>query len=280
MNTDATSQGDQPRPPRWGPLSAIDRRVAGVLIEKAKTTPNAYPLSLNAVTTGCNQKSNRAPLMNLEPDDVQESLDRLREVGAVGVVEGYGRVSKYRHYLYEWLGVDKMEMAVMAELLLRGPQTVGELRTRAARMEPIRDLSQLEPVLASLKTKGLVIPLTRQGRGHVVTHALYQAGELDRIKAEYGAGAALTDSSSIGETAPGGAVSQALPPAAYPDAAPQDVPASAPPGVGTEVAEALRREIEDLRSQVGQLRSDMDDLATTLAQTENDLSRLRDALGS
>ncbi len=103
---------------RWQPLGAIDRRVAGVLAEKAKTTPDAYPMSLNAVRTGCNQKSNRWPAMELEQDQVEESLDRLRAMGAVGLVEGGGRVQKYRHYLYEWLGVDKAELAVMTELLL------------------------------------------------------------------------------------------------------------------------------------------------------------------
>ncbi len=119
-----------PAPPqrRWRPLESIDRRVVGVLAEKAKTTPDIYPMSLNAIRTGCNQKSNRHPLMELEPEEVEESLDRLREIGAVGLVEGYGRVQKYRHYLYDWLGVDKVELAVMTELLLRGEQTVGELR--------------------------------------------------------------------------------------------------------------------------------------------------------
>ena len=84
-------------------------------------------MSLNAVATGSNQKSNRDPLMQLEPDDVAESLERLRQLGAVGMVEGYGRVTKYRHYLYEWLGVEKLELSVMTELLLRGAQTEGEL---------------------------------------------------------------------------------------------------------------------------------------------------------
>src|SRR3974377_1770081 len=112
-----------PPAPRWRPLSAIDRRVLGVLAEKAKTTPDIYPMSINAIVTGCNQKSNRAPMMNLEADDVQESLDRLREMGALAMVEGYGRVTKYRHYLYEWLGVDKVELSVMTELLLRGRET-------------------------------------------------------------------------------------------------------------------------------------------------------------
>jgi hypothetical protein len=165
--TDDLSSPEQPPAPRWQPLPAVDRRVAGVLAEKAKTTPDAYPMSLNAICTACNQKSNRSPMMNLQPEDVEESLSRLRHLGAAGLVEGYGRVSKYRHYLYDWLGVDKVELAVMAELLLRGTQTEGELRGRAARMEPIRDLAELRPVLASLKSKGLVnpCPLPAQGIG-------------------------------------------------------------------------------------------------------------------
>ena len=133
--------------------------------------------------------------MQLEPADVEESLDRLRGLGAVGMVEGYGRVQKYRHYLYEWLGVDKVELAVMTELLLRGDQTVGELRGRAARMEPIADLAALQPVLDSLKAKGLVIGLDAgQGRGHVVTHALYKPREIEALRAKYqlvGAGHAV-----------------------------------------------------------------------------------------
>ena len=111
-----------------------------MLIEKAKTTPENYPLSLNALRTGCNQKSNRAPLMQLEEDQVAEALESLRQAGAVAEIQGGARVDKYRHLAYEWLGVDKVELAVMAELLLRGSQTVGELRGRAARMEPIKDL--------------------------------------------------------------------------------------------------------------------------------------------
>src|SRR5271154_6314678 len=103
-------------PPRWQPVSAIDRRVLGVLVEKAKTTPDAYPLSLNGLVTGANQKNNRHPLAQYEAEDVEESLERLRMLGAVAAIQGSGRVAKYRHYMYEWLGVDKVELAVMAEL--------------------------------------------------------------------------------------------------------------------------------------------------------------------
>ena len=141
------------QPPRWRPLVAKDRRVLGVLIEKAKTTPEAYPMSINALRSGCNQKNNRFPLMELELEDIEESLDRLRAAGAVAEVQGSSRVARYRHYGYEWLGVDKTELGVMAELLLRGAQTEGELRGRAARMDPIADLSALRSVLTSLSIK-------------------------------------------------------------------------------------------------------------------------------
>ncbi len=106
--------------PRWKPIGRVERRVLGVLVEKAKTTPDAYPLTLNSLTTGCNQKSNRDPQMNLEPDQIESSLEKLRHMSAVIEVSGGGRVPKYRHMVYEWLGVDKIEAAVMTELLLRG----------------------------------------------------------------------------------------------------------------------------------------------------------------
>ena len=151
MNESATTPAVHP--PRWRPLNSIDRRVLGVLGEKAKTTPDAYPMTLNGLVAGCNQKSNRSPVLTLEADQVEESLDRLREFGAVALVEGSGRVQKYRHYLYEWLGVGKIELSVMIELLLRGEQTVGELRGRASRMDPIDDLNALRELLNSLKDK-------------------------------------------------------------------------------------------------------------------------------
>jgi len=280
MTDDATSPQEQPPEPRWQPVSAIDRRVAGVLVEKAKTTPAAYPLSLNAVTTACNQKSNRSPVMSLEPDAVEESLERLRLLGAVGFVQGYGRVSKYRHYLYDWLGVDKVEIAVMAELLLRGAQTEGELRSRAARMEPIADLGELRPILASLKSKGLVIPLTPEGRGHVVTHALYPPGELETVKAQYGLVRPVAATSHDAAASPA-VVPRPPSPAAAPT--PASIQAHAPsaasgPGVEPEAAEGLRRELAELRSQLAQLRSDLEDLTAVVERTEDEVLRLRDEI--
>lgn len=177
---------------KWQPLERVDRRVLGVLIEKAKTTPDNYPLSRNALVNGSNQKSNRFPQMQLDEEDVYDALERLKKVGAASQIQSDGRVDKYRHLAYDWLGVDKVELAVMGELLLRGAQTLGELRGRAARMEPIADIATLRPILDSLQNKGLLIYLTPPGRGCVVTHALYQPQELDKVKAEHGGGAAAS----------------------------------------------------------------------------------------
>jgi len=270
--TDDQTTSPQPSEaePRWKPIGAIDRRVAGVLAEKAKTTPDGYPMSLNAICNASNQKSNRSPVMNLDTDTVEESLDRLRQLGAVGMIEGYGRVTKYRHYLYEWLGVDKVELAVMAELLLRGTQTEGALRGRAARMEPIADLAALRPVLASLKSKGLVIPLTPEGRGHVVSHALFQPRELENVKAQYGQGAAPA-------SATGGTPAQAMP-AGEPFPEPATAIAQAV-GIESEVVEALRREMAELRSQLAELRSEHEELFERCRQADDELQRLREALG-
>lgn len=95
--TTETQPIDAPAERRWQPLESTDRRVLGVLIEKAKTTPDAYPLSANALRTGCNQKNNRAPLMLLEEEQVEEACERLRKAGAIAQVQGTSRVDRYRH---------------------------------------------------------------------------------------------------------------------------------------------------------------------------------------
>lgn len=159
------------------PLGRNERRVLGVLVEKAKTTPDSYPLSIAAIVAGSNQKSNRSPLMQLDDDDVQLALDNLRAVGAARELQGLGRVAKFRHVAYEWLGVDAAGAAIMTELLLRGPQTLGELRTRASRMHEFPDLDSVSAVIATLQTSGLVQALTPPGRGQTFAHALYPPDE-------------------------------------------------------------------------------------------------------
>jgi len=232
MQDERTIPTEEPQP-KWQPLGARERRVMGVLIEKAKTTPDAYPLTLNSLTTGCNQKSNRSPQMNLSPDDVTDALERLREMGAVTEIQGAGRMPKYRHQMYDWLGVDKTEIAVMAELMLRGEQTVGELRARASRMEPIAGLAELRPILQSLVEKRLVVQLTPDGRGQTVTHGLFTERELAELKAHTTPPAA----------APPPATSGTAPAAKY---------------VCQEDFDRLCAEVEELRDEVQRLRGDVD----------------------
>jgi uncharacterized protein len=271
--TDENTVPQTPPKPRWQPLSAIDRRVIGVLAEKAKTTPDIYPMSLNAICAGGNQKSNRDPLMQLEPEIVEEALDRLREMGAVGMVEGYGRVTKYRHYLYEWLGVEKIELSVMTELLLRGDQTEGELRGRASRMDPIADLNALRTILNSLIAKGLVVSLTPEGRGHAVTHNLYKPREMENLKAKYSGMAAVPLREEPGEEVP------SVRPASPTPAAQISSRAASVSGAETGGNAELRREVEELRGQVKQLRADQETLAADHARLAEELRTLKDALG-
>ena len=145
-------------------LNEVEVRVLGCLIEKEMTTPEYYPLSLNALTNACNQKSNRDPVMALAEEDVVRALNRMR-FNQLTVVSGESsRVAKYRHLLAEKLGLIPAELAVMCELLVRGPQTLGELRTRCERMYPFADLAAVEEVLNDLMGRDdpLIVRLPRQ----------------------------------------------------------------------------------------------------------------------
>jgi hypothetical protein len=275
--------------PKWRPLERIERRVAGVLVEKAKTTPDNYPLSTNGLVNGCNQKNNRYPQMVLNEEQVTDALDSLRKSGAVALIQGDGRVEKYRHLLYDWLGVDKFEMAVMAELLLRGAQTLGELRGRAARMEPIKGIAELGPIVESLRAKGLLIFLTSPGRGGVVTHNLYQPQELAKVRAEHGASdtnyeGPIDTLNASPTAAPGSArgsastPSSVAPPSSTPTMASAPVAAASEPRPApadnvvikqlSEELATLKREFaefcEQAESQTSELRRELDDLKTQL----------------
>lgn len=267
--SDVAPRPSETQSPRWRPLVAIDRRVVGVLVEKAKTTPEAYPLSANALRAGANQKNNRFPLMDLEIEDIEESLERLRATGAVTEVQGGGRVARFRHHLYEWLGVDKVELAVMTELLLRGAQTEGELRGRAARMEPIADIAALRPVLASLAAKGLVVSLTPEGRGHMVTHALYEPRELEKLRAEHAGGAVHVHSGAPSTDRDDERVaseSVAREPAGRPSSAgsPAAPPAPAGDWATRDDLDQLRDELQTVRSELADLRADYERLKEQL----------------
>jgi uncharacterized protein len=139
-------------------LDSLEARVIGCLIEKQVTTPDQYPLSLNALVSACNQKSNRDPVMSLNDTAVQGTLDALSRKHLVMERSGFGsRVPKYQHLFcnteYGTLKFSAQELALVCELLLRGPQTPGELRSRAARMASFTDVPEVEAVLQSLQER-------------------------------------------------------------------------------------------------------------------------------
>ena len=133
-------------------LTADEARVLGVLIEKSTTTPEQYPLSLNAVVAGANQKNNRDPVMSMSEDAAFDALESLRSKGLVVRIEaGAGsRVHRFRHNATDTLHIRAGELAILAELLLRGPQTQGELRGRASRMHPLETLDVVRDMLRAL----------------------------------------------------------------------------------------------------------------------------------
>ena len=132
-------------------LTDDECRVLGVLVEKAHTTATQYPLSLNALTTGCNQKSNRHPVVHLDEDRVVRALDGLRGKQLAVFVDMAGsRVMKYKHTAREGLDVDTRELVILTELMLRGPQTAGEIRTRASRMYPLGSIEEVRNTLEHL----------------------------------------------------------------------------------------------------------------------------------
>jgi uncharacterized protein YceH (UPF0502 family) len=210
-----------------------------VLVEKQKTskTADAYPLTLNALVTGCNQKSNRDPILELDEVEVEEGIEALQPRGLVSRITG-GRVDRFRHELYTAWTSNGPELAVLAELLLRGPQTKGDLRVRAARMAAIE---ALDDVLKPLLERRLVVYLTEPDRrGAVVSHGFHAADELARLKAHHaGAPASLSDA---------------------------DAPAARPPTAGALEAKlaAALVEIDSLKARVAALEAQLADVRKQL----------------
>jgi uncharacterized protein YceH (UPF0502 family) len=203
-DSDGGTSQTVPTTPR--PLDANERRVLGTLIEKGKTTPDQYPLSLNALVTGCNQKSNRDPVMTLDEEQVTRAVLSLRQSGAVAEVYGSGKLPRYRHLAYEWLGVEKEELAILGELLLRGEQTEGDLRGRASRMDPISDLDTLRGHLDALAARGLVVWLSPPGRGRMLTHGLLPPEKLDKVRTGLALAATVVDHPATPEERPAATV--------------------------------------------------------------------------
>ena len=205
-------------------LDADEIRILGSLLEKEITTPEYYPLSLNGLLNACNQKSNRDPIVHLDEDMLERALYSLRDKGLLVSITGAGsRVPKYGHRISERFNLGRRELAILCELMLRGPQTLGELRTRAERMHAFADLAEVESVLDRMAE--LVTKLPRRPGEKEARYAQLLSGE-PPVSAPPPASAATP----LG-TAPGPAV--------------QTGRISA---LEAEIAQ-LRRELEDLKQQ-------------------------------
>ena len=224
-------------------LNGHEVRVLGVLVEKAYTTPDQYPLSLNAVTNGSNQKSNRAPVTDFSEAEVTVALTGLKFKHLVGAAAPAGsRVEKYRHNALEHLKLDDQGLAVLAELLLRGPQSKGELRQRASRMRTIASLDDLQQVLAGLQERGYVRRLPPAPGSRAERYGQLLSAESAE---ELAAAPTPTPASPVASTSP----------AASPTPRP---PTTTEPDLGGRVASlegevaSLRRQLRRLAEQLGE----------------------------
>ncbi|WP_312079948.1 YceH family protein [Leclercia sp.] len=182
-------------------LTATEARVIGCLLEKQVTTPEQYPLSVNAVTLACNQKTNREPVMNLAEHEVQEQLDALVKRHYLRTVSGFGnRVTKYEQRFcnseFGALKLNPAEVALVATLLLRGAQTPGELRTRAARMHEFADMQEVEQALEGLAAREdgpFVLRLAREPGKRESRYMHLFSGEVDTAVTTTEAAAPVAD---------------------------------------------------------------------------------------
>lgn len=187
-------------------LNGIEARILGVLIEKQMATPEYYPLTLNALVNACNQKSNREPVMDLTESEVAQWLKSLRDRHLVWQVRMQGsRVAKYEHNLQDTVDLSKREQAIMCELLLRGPQTPGELRTRAGRLVEFQSLREVEYVLQQLSEHAqgpfvTKLPMQPGRKEHRFAHLFSDVPEGEDAKDEL---SAIAASASEGRGLPG-----------------------------------------------------------------------------
>lgn len=166
-------------------LTETEIRVVGSLVEKQLTTPEYYPLTLNALTASCNQKSNRDPVMSLGETEIMAAVDRLRDENLVYLFYGSGsRTVKYKHMLPSVYELDAAGTAVMAVLMLRGPQTIGEIRERSGRMHEFGDLNEVQATLDDLSRRDepLIVKLERQPGQKEARYAHLLSGPVDMTK--------------------------------------------------------------------------------------------------
>jgi len=214
-------------------LDAVEVRVLGCLIEKQRTTPDAYPLSLNALRLACNQSTNRDPVVAYDEETIRGALHRLGRRRFTRLASGHSsRAAKYRHLLDDELRLDREEQAVLAVLMLRGPQTPGELKQRTERMQPFSTIEELNEVLTRLIDREMVAQLARRP-GQKEERFAHRLSE---------------DSDDAEELAVAAAPAVIVPPPPRRDERVEKLE--------REVAE-LREELEALRSEFGALRTEL-----------------------
>ena len=214
------------------PLSLLETRILGVLVEKQLTVPDTYPLTLNALVAGCNQKSSRDPVIEATEAEVQSAVDRMKSLSLVVESSG-GRVMRYAHNVQRVLGVPSQAVALLAMLMLRGPQTAGELRIHSDRLHRFSDISAVE---------GFLDELHERADGALVLELPRQAGARETRWTHLRSGAPVL---------------------AVPMEAESEAPAPADRVAVGEVA-ALRAAVDDLRAQIAAMRSDVDRLLSEL----------------
>jgi uncharacterized protein YceH (UPF0502 family) len=214
-------------------LNDADVRVLGSLIEKELTTPEHYPLSLNALTNACNQSSNRDPVVQYDDATVKAAVDRLRKYSLVRSIQrSDARVMKYMHLMGDAMSLERPELAAMCVLMLRGPQTVGEIRTRGNRLFEFQSLEEVETTLNVLVTRTpspLVARLPRQPGQKEARYAHLLSGEV---------------TAEAAPSTPAASVHVRADVSAEPDRL----------GALERTVDGLRSEVADLRAEVGELR--------------------------
>jgi uncharacterized protein len=232
-------------------LSAPEVRVLGCLIEKQRTTPDAYPLSLNALRLACNQSTNRDPVVDYDDAILRDALHRLERRGLTRLASGAGsRAAKYRHLLAEALPMDSAEQALMCVLMLRGPQTPGELKQRTERMHGFAQLSDVHDALAWLIERGLAQRLERRPGQKEERYRLLLEAEHE------GPGEAANGEPTAPMNAMPGATTSDLDRTSAPGTPPSGVPAANGTGGLEERIARLEREVEQLRAALERMRGE------------------------
>lgn len=245
-------------------LTRLQRRVLGTLMEKGFTTPDQYPMTLKGVTTGCNQKSNRDPVTEYSEAEVADALEQLRALGLVAeVFTDGGRAPRYRHYIRHKFDFTETQFGILCELLLRGRQQPGELRTRASRMVRIDSQDHLKTDLLSMQAKGFVqSDGSLERRGVEVDHTFYLPKENMTMTA---ANPSLEDGPRVS------APTAAAVPVRPTSAASSQTAAVSAPTVDSAMLHGLQTQLREITSQMSILQNSLDSMEQRIERIERDL---------